>query len=74
MIMIRNQIGLRSHAQLFLVDSVVIEYKIHSLGHDVVFVVRAQIPRMQEIALPCDDYMGGLDMCHVSQKKLKRLQ
>ena len=52
MIMIRNKIGLRSHAQLFLVNSVVIEYKIHSLGHDVVFVVRAQNPRMQKKHTP----------------------
>ena len=38
---VRNEDPRRSHALLFLVDSAVIEYKIHSFGHDVVFVVRA---------------------------------
>ena len=46
--MFLNMIGIRSHAQLFLVDSAVIEYKFHSLGYDVVVVERAQNPMMQK--------------------------
>ena len=46
--MFHNKSGIGSHAQLFLVDSAVIEYNIHSLGHDVVIVVRAQNPMMQK--------------------------
>ena len=46
MTMFHNKSGIGSHAQLFLVDSAVIEYNIHCLGHDVVVVVRAQNPMM----------------------------
>ena len=34
--------------QLFFVGSAIIEYNIHSVGHDVVVVVRAQNPMMQK--------------------------
>ena len=46
--MFLNKIGIGNHAQLFLVGSAVIEYKIHSLGKNVVVVERAQNPMMQK--------------------------
>ena len=50
--MFHSKSGIGSHAQLFLVESAVIEYNIHSLGHDVVVVVRAQNPMMPTKSLP----------------------